>query len=97
MLQFHLIDDQTTSVIINWKTSFDLYQQLLTQGPSYLLMKKLAQFSVSIREHDFNKLRSIGAIVEPFENIFSITNPDFYSADTGLTLNNQWLEEAFII
>ena len=95
--QFHLIDDQTISVIINWNGSIDLYQQLITQGPSYLLMKKLAQYSVNIRERDFNKLRSMGVIEEPFENIYAITCPDFYRADTGLTTDNKWLEETYII
>ena len=95
--QFHLIDDQTISVIINWNGSIDLYQQLITQGPSYSLMKKLAQYSVNIRERDFKKLQSIGAIEEPFENIYAITSPDFYRADTGLTTKNQWLEETYII
>ena len=95
--QFHLIDDQAVSVIINWNESIDFYQQLITQGPSYSLMKKLAQYSVNIRERDFNKLQSIGAIDEPFENIYVITNPCFYQSDTGLTINNQWLEETYII
>lgn len=95
--QFHLIDDQTTSVIINWNGSIDLYQQLLSQGPSYSLMKKLAQYSVNIRERDFHKLQSIGAVEEPFENIYAITNPQFYKADTGLSIDNQWLEETYII
>ena len=95
--QFHLIDDQTTSVIINWSGGIALYQQLITQGPSYLLMKKLAQYSVNIRERDFNKLQSMGAIDEPFENTYAITNPFFYKSDTGLTIDNQWLEETYII
>ena len=94
---FHLIDDQTTSVIINWRGSMNLYQQLMSQGPSYPLMKKLAQHSVSIRKRDFQLLKEAGAIEEPFENIYAITNPNFYKEDTGLTLNNQWLEETFII
>lgn len=95
--QFHLIDDQTTSVIVNWNGSLELYQQLLSNGPSYLSMKKLAQYSVSIRKRDFENLQSMGAIVEPFENIFAITNPTFYKIDTGLSLDNQWLEETYII
>ena len=96
--QFHLIDDdQTTSVIINWNDSIELYQQLKSQGPSYSLMKKLARYSVNIRKRDFTKLLNMGAIEEPFENIFAITNPSFYRADTGLTLDNQWLEETYII
>lgn len=94
---FHLIDDQTTSVIINWNGSIDLYQQLLSQGPSYPLMKKLAQYSVNVRERDFRKLQSIRAVEEPFGNVYAITNPNFYKADTGLSIDNQWLEETYII
>lgn len=95
--QFHLIDDKTTSVIINWNGSINLYQQLVSQGPSYSLIKKLALYSVNIRERDFRKLKNIGAIEEPYENIYVVTNPDFYKADTGLSLDNQWLEETYII
>lgn len=95
--QFHLIDDQTTSVIVNWEGSLGLYQQLLSQGPSCSLMKKLAQYCVNIRERDFRKLQSIGAVKEHFENIYAIINPNFYKADTGLSIDNQWLEETYII
>lgn len=95
--QFHLIDDQTTSVIINWSNSMKLYEQLISQGPSYDLMKKLAHYSVNIRKRDFEKLQNMGAIEEPFENIYAISNPSFYKADTGLTIDNQWLEETFIL
>lgn len=95
--QFHLIDDQTTSVIINWNGSMKLYEQLISQGPSYDIMKKLAHYSVNIRKRDFEKLQSIGAIQEPFENIYAVTNPSFYKVDTGLTIDNQWLEETYII
>jgi len=95
--KFHLIDDQTTSVIINWNDSIHLYRQLLSQGPSYSLMKKLAQYSVNVRERDFRRLQNIGAVEEPYENIYVITSSDFYKADTGLSLDNQWLEETYII
>lgn len=96
-LCFRLIDEQMTTVIVNWNGSINLYQQLISQGPSYSLMKKLTQYSVNIRERDFKKLQSMGAIEEPFENIYAITNPDFYKEDTGLSLENQWLEETYII
>lgn len=94
---FRLIDDQTTSVIINWGDSLYYYQHLISQGPSYVLMKKLAQYSVKIRKRDFEMFQSIDAINNPYENIFAITNSDFYKTDTGLLLNNQWLEETYII
>ncbi len=95
--QFKLIDDNSISVIINWGNSMDLYQQLLLQGPSYLLMKKLAQYSINIREKDFMQLKKDGAIEETIEDIFFITNPNYYKTDTGLVTSNQWLEETFII
>ena len=95
--QFHLIDDQTTSVIINWGSSVELIQKLISDGPSYSLMKKLAQYSVSVRKRDFKQLLSIGAVDEPYEKIYVITNPSFYKADTGLTMENQWLEETLIL
>ena len=94
---FHLIDDKTKSVIINWNGSMELYQQLITQGPSYLLMKKLAKYSVNVREYDFNKIQSIGGIEETYENVYAIVNPSLYNADTGLMLDNQWLEETLIL
>ena len=95
--KFQLIDDQTMTVIVNWNASISLYQQLLYLGPSYSLMKNLSQYSVNIRKHDFQLLQTAGAIEEPFENIFAITNPNFYKEDTGLTTENQWIEETYII
>ena len=95
--KFRLIDDQATSVIINWRESINIYQKLITDGPSYSLMKKLAYYSVNIRKRDFEKMKNIGAIEEPFENIYVITNPCFYKPDTGLTIDNQWLDETYII
>lgn len=95
--RFHLIDDQTIPVLINWHDSICLYQRLLSEGPTYQLMKQIAQYSVSIRKHDFDKLKSTGAIEEPFESIYVITNPAFYHEDTGLSIENQWIEETYII
>lgn len=94
---FHLIDDRTESVIVNWGNSIELYQQLLTQGTSYSLMKKLGQFCVNIRERAFKELNGMGAIDEPFEGIYAVTDPGFYRADTGLTIKNHWLEETYIL
>lgn len=95
--RFHLIDDQTVSIIINWNGSIRMYQQLISSGPSYPLMKKLAQFSVNVRKQDFKKLKSMGAVDEPFEGIYAVTAPGVYKADTGLSLENHWMEETFII
>lgn len=95
--RFHLIDDNTISVIVNWNESINLYQQLLSQGLSYALMMKLSQYSVNIRMSDFQLLSKLGAVESSFENIFVIPSPTFYKETVGLTTENQWLEETYII
>ncbi len=95
--RFHLIDDNTTSVIVNWHDSMKLVDKLKEQGVTYSLMKLLAQYSVNIRQNDRKLLLQAGAIEEVLDNIFVISNPAFYDDHVGLITNNQWLEEIFII
>lgn len=95
--EFKLIDDNTTSVIVNWKNSMSLVEKLLNEGISYSLMKTLSQFSVNIRETDRKKLNEAGAIEEILENIFVIRESSFYDKKVGLVVNNHWLEESLII
>lgn len=95
--EFKLIDDNTTSVIVNWEDSMSLVEKLLNEGISYSLMKALSQFSVNIRETDRKKLNEAGAIEEILENIFVIRNSSFYDEKVGLVVNNHWLEESLIV
>ena len=94
---FHLIDDNTVSVIVNWKHSMDLVERLLNEGPSYSLMKALSQFSVNVRNGDVKKLEEAGAIEEVLEGIYMIRDQSFYSNEVGLVTDNHWLEESLIV
>lgn len=94
---FHLIDDNTVSVIVNWKNSMDLVEKLLNEGPSYSLMKALSQFSVNVRNGDVKKLKEAGAIEEVLEGIYVIRDRSFYSNEVGLITDNHWLEESLIV
>ena len=94
---FHLIDDNTVSVIVNWKNSMDLVERLLNEGPSYSLMKALSQFSVNVRNGDMKKLTEAGAIEEVLEGIYAIRDQSFYSNEVGLVTDNHWLEESLIV
>ena len=94
---FHLINDQTKSIIINWKNSMDLVEELKQKGLSYPLMKKLAQFSVNIRQRNFIDLIQSGAIEEILDGIYIVSSPSFYDKEVGLITDNQWLEETLII
>ena len=94
---FHLLDDNTISVIVNWKNSMDLVERLLNEGPSYSLMKALSQFSVNVRSGDMKKLTEAGAIEEVLEGIYIIRDQSFYSNEVGLVTDNHWLEESLIV
>lgn len=94
---FHLIDDNTVSVIVNWKNSMDLVERLLNKGPYYSLMKALSQFSVNVRNGDMKKLTEAGAIEEVLEGIYVIRDQSFYSDEVGLITDNHWLEESLIV
>jgi CRISPR-associated endonuclease/helicase Cas3 len=95
--EFRLIDDNTTSVIINWKDSMDWVERLKEEGPTYRSMKALSQYSVNVRERDMKKLFGMGAIEELFEGVFVISNKAFYDEWVGLVFENHWLEESLIV
>ena len=95
--KFRLIDDDTTSVIVNWKNSMELVKKLINDGVSYSIMKALSQFSVNVRKIDFDKLKDAGAIEEVLEGIFVIRETAFYDKQIGLVTDNHWLEESLIV
>lgn len=94
---FRLIDDKTTSVIVNWKNSLELVNRLKTEGVSYALMKALSQYSVNVRNNDLKKLTEAGIIEEVLEGVYVIMDQGFYDKEVGLVTDNQWLEESLIV
>lgn len=95
--EFQLIDDNTTSVVVNWKNSMDLVEKLVKEGVSYSLMKALSQYSVNVRNNDLKKLTDAGAIEEVLEGIYVVRDPKFYDKEIGLVTGNHWLEESLIV
>lgn len=94
--EFKLISDETTSVIINWGNSLELLKQLKEEGVSKPLLRKLSQYSVNIRKRDITALEKAGAIKEIYDGILVVDNELFYNEQTGLIVENQWLEEILI-
>ena len=96
--EFKLIDDTTTSVVINYGDEVEqLISQLKEYGCSYHLMKQLAQYSISVRDKDLSKLMKAGVVEEIYDNILFIRDTKFYDENIGLKLENHWLEESLII
>ena len=95
--EFKLIDDNTTSVIVNWKNSMDMVERLKRDGVSYTLMKALSQYCVNVRNNDMKKLMDAGAVEEVLEGIYVVGDPKFYDKEIGLVTENHWLEESLIV
>lgn len=93
---FQMIDDSAMSVIVNWENAMTLVKELKEEGPTYSIMKKLSQYSVSIYEYDFRILMQGGLIEEPVKGIYIISDHAQYDERVGLSLDNHWMEEILI-
>lgn len=95
--KFRLIDDDTVSVVVNWNDSMSLVEKVKRDGPTYTLMKKLSQYSVNLRRHDFDEMKKNGIIEEIIDGFYIILGRNQYHNDVGLQTDNKWLEETYII
>lgn len=96
-IQFRLIEDETTSIFIKCNHSAPFIEELRHKGPSYPVLKKLSQYAVSVRQKDFKILHDAGALEEPFEGIWILSQESQYDDKVGLVTDNQWLEETLIL
>lgn len=95
--KFQLIEDDCINVIVNWKDGMELVEKLKEEGCSYLLMKQLSKYTVGVRRSDFKVLVQSGLIEEIIEGIYILPDRAQYDANTGLSLENHWMEEILMI
>lgn len=94
---FQLIDEVGKTVIVNMDDSIGLVERLKRDGMTYLLMKQLTQYSVTIHDRDFKKLLGYGAIEEIVEGIYVVCDRVQYDENVGLRLDNHWMDEILTI
>lgn len=94
--EFQLIEDDGVNVVVCWKNSIDIVQQLLVNGPSYMLMKKLSKFMVNINRTDFKALVDMGVVSEKKEGLFVVDYKQQYDEHIGLRTDNNWANEILI-
>lgn len=94
--EFQLIDNNGRSIIVNYGDSMELVGQMKMQGISYDLMKRLSRYMVNLREYDFRKLLKEGLIEEILEGVYLLVDREQYDGDTGVLMDNHWLEEILI-
>lgn len=95
--EFKLIEDDGINVVVNWENSMELVHQLKDYGYTYSLMKNLSQYTVGLHKSDFRKLVEFGAVEEVVEGIYVLYDRSQYNADTGICLDNCWMEEILMI
>lgn len=94
--EFQLIEDDGVNVVVCWKNSIAIVQQLLVNGPSYMLMKKLSKFMVNINRTDFKALVDMGVVSEKKEGLFVVDYKQQYDEHIGLRTDNNWANEILI-
>ena len=93
---FKLIDDNTRTVIVNYGKSAELIAKLKTIGINYQLRKELLQYSVNLRQYDFDKLLNTNLLEEVISGIYFLADREQYSDKIGLQLESHFLEELLI-
>ena len=94
---FRLIEESGMAVIVNYGNVSGLIESLKHDGVSYILMKKLSAYSVTIREKDFMSLYATGCIKEIVTGVFYIENASAYSSTVGLQPGNNTFDEIMIV
>lgn len=95
--EFKLIDDDSISLIVNWKNSLDLVDELKDSGYTYPLMKRLAQYTVGVRRFAFKELVKAGFVEEILDGVYVLMDKARYNNATGLDISNYRAEEVLIV
>ena len=95
--KFKLIEESGKNIIVNFGDSEQLIEKLKKFGPSRNLTRELGRYSVNVPIHLFKKLDEGGLIEQPYKGFFYIPYKDQYDEKTGLKVNNDFLEQNFII
>ena len=59
-------------------------------------MKELAKFTVCVHESEIKTLNKYGSIDEVLEGIYILPDRAQYDVNTGLSLENHWMEETLL-
>ena len=95
--QFRLIDDKdSVSILVGYGDGATLLEELKRIGPEFWLLRKLQQYSVSVRKWDFEQFRKQGTVGE-YAGIFILEDGRCYDEHAGLVLDGAWVEELLLV
>lgn len=93
---FRLIDDNSRSIIIACHAPEHLISMIKNDCISKTLLQQLSAYTVSIPEYTYKKLLKDGCI-EELSNGHALMENSLYYEDTGLKVNDEIIEDLFII
>ena len=99
---FHLIDDQSVPVVVNYGNSPQLIEQLRMGVCNRSLFRQLGRYTVNISQSEYQKLESQG-LVEPIlcnnkeTGIRYVSNPQQYDSSMGLLTEDINKDKTIII
>lgn len=84
--EFHLIEDTSTAIIVNYGKSNQLIEKLKQYGPNREIMRKLQRFTVNIPKNTGLKLLQEERIEIIYEDIHIQTDSLLYDGKVGLNI-----------
>lgn len=83
--QFSFIKDDSVGVVIrNCKEAEELYDKL--KWGNFSVKRKLQKYTVSLKRYELEQAMKLGIVNDFGTGVLTLTNPDHYSAETGLDL-----------
>ncbi|MCH1940080.1 CRISPR-associated helicase Cas3' [Holdemania massiliensis] len=88
--QFHLIEEKTETILIDWGDKIGKLIQRLTAGEySIPLIREAGQYCVNVYEKDFNALNQAGLLKEIIPGLYLLSTKEGYSDDIGLMIEKE--------
>ncbi len=95
---FKLVDDTGNTIYVSYGEEVkQLIDNIRLGGPTYNILKRLSQYSVSIHKRDFEQLHNVGIIEEVVEGCYYIPDRKQYDENIGLKTDSHWLEEILTV
>lgn len=96
-IKFRMIDDSGIPVVVNYGEAAALVKELMCNGPSIDLSRKLGRYCVTLRRDLYDTLQEGGLIEHPREGFSYVPLKEQYDNLTGLKTDNEYLEQTMII
>ncbi len=83
--EFQMIDDsRQKTIFVRYGEGDTLIDELKSQGPDRILMRKLQRYTVNVHIQNFKQMHNRASVEEVYPGIFTLTSSIEYSKDIGL-------------